>query len=59
MKYLGLHLAKKITREDYEQYFGGVYYFFLRGVDRNIPDRGVFYDRPSYELIQELDQLIG
>ena len=59
MKYLGLHLAKEIIREDYEQYFGGVYYFFLRGVDRDIPGQGVFFDRPSYELIHELDQLIG
>ena len=59
MKYLGLHLEKEITQEDYEQYFGGVYYFFLRGIDLNMPGRGVFFDRPSYELIHELDQLIG
>lgn len=59
MKYLGLHLRKEVSREDYEQYFGGVYYFFLRGIDRDVPGRGVFFDRPSYELIHELDQLIG
>lgn len=59
MKYLSLHLKEEITREVYEQYFGGVYYFFLRGIDRNMPGRGVFFDRPSYELIHELDQLIG
>ena len=59
MKYLGLHLGKEVSAEDYDRYFGGVYYFFLRGVDRNKPGQGVFFNRPPYNLIHDLDLMIG
>ena len=59
MKFLGLHLKKEVSADDYDRYFGGVYYFFLRGVDRNKPGQGVFFNRPPYNLIHELDLMIG
>jgi exodeoxyribonuclease V beta subunit len=54
---LALHeyLRFRVEDYDYEKHFGGVYYIFLRGVD---PARGyefgVFRDKPSVELIQEM-----
>ena len=39
---------------DYARDFGGVFYLFLRGMNGE-PQSGVFYDRPSVELITELD----
>lgn len=44
---------------DYERHFGGVYYFFLRGVDPAVPGRGVFYERPPLELVNALEQALG
>ncbi len=48
----------------YEQHFGGVYYLFVRGVRANLIDSegkpcGIWYDRPSRELIEELDAILG
>lgn len=41
---------------DYEIHFGGVFYIFLRGVDGLGPGRGVFFDKPSLALINELSE---
>ena len=32
---------------------------FVRGIDPNYPGNGVFFDRPSEALIEDLDNLIG
>jgi len=54
---VALHLYLKLRKPDYDygQHFGGVFYFFLRGID---PIRGsqfgVFYDRPSEQIISRL-----
>lgn len=54
-RYLGLRLPGY----DYDRHFGGVIYLFLRGIS---PERGescgVFRDRPSRELIEELTLLL-
>jgi exodeoxyribonuclease V beta subunit len=59
---LALHQYLKVKQRgyDYEKHFGGVYYIFLRGVDpEKGPQFGVFRDRPSKALIEELrDTLI-
>jgi exodeoxyribonuclease V beta subunit len=58
---LALHeyLRFRVEDYDYEKHFGGVYYIFLRGVD---PARGyefgVFRDKPSVELIQEMSRTL-
>jgi len=59
MKYLSLHLGHPATGEEYDRLFGGVYYFFMRGVDCSRPGQGIFFDRPPFTLIQKLDDLIG
>ena len=53
-RYLGL----RVPGYDYEQHFGGVCYFFVRGVDPARPELGVFRNRPSAELIRALDELL-
>ena len=53
---LALHryLQSVVPHYDYARDFGGVFYLFLRGINGE-PQSGVFYDRPSVELITELD----
>ena len=53
---LALHryLQSVVPHYDYARDFGGVFYLFLRGMNGE-PQSGVFYDRPSFELITELD----
>ena len=43
----------------YEDHFGGVIYLFLRGVDANDPQSGVFSTRPAVELIEKMDNLFA
>lgn len=55
---LALHLYLKNRWPDYlyESHFGGVFYVFLRGVDRNLgPDYGIFHDLPSFSRIEQLE----
>ena len=59
MKYLALHLQHPVSEAEYEELFGGVYYFFMRGVDSAVPGQGVFFARPPYVLIRNLEQLVG
>jgi len=57
---LALHrfLSRQLPGYDYRTHFGGVYYLFLRGMRPSAgPRRGVWYDRPPYELIAALDRL--
>jgi exodeoxyribonuclease V beta subunit len=57
---LNQYLSSRMPGYSYDRNFGGVCYLFLRGVDPEIgQDYGIFRDRPSLELIEELsDQLI-
>lgn len=57
---LNQYLSSRMPGYSYDRNFGGVCYLFLRGVDPEIgQDYGIFRDRPSPELIEELsDQLI-
>lgn len=52
---LALHrfLRSRLPDYQYETYFGGVYYLFLRG----LPDKGIFYHLPKQEFIEKLDKL--
>ncbi|USE39051.1 exodeoxyribonuclease V subunit beta [Endozoicomonas sp. SCSIO W0465] len=57
---LALHrlLRQRVPDYDYDQHVGGVIYLFLRGVQMDDPEQhGVFSHRPSFELINGLDQL--
>jgi len=52
-KFLKLH----IKNFNYDKDFGGVYYIFLRGVNEN--GNGVFYEKPSKELISQLENSLN
>jgi len=56
---LNKYLSLRHKDYNYEAHFGGVFYIFLRGVDPELGnDNGVFYDKPSADLIGELSQLL-
>lgn len=41
------YLSRRIPDYDYETHFGGVYYFFLRGMNGRSDGEGVFFTRPK------------
>jgi exodeoxyribonuclease V beta subunit len=49
-----LFLRARLPGFDYGRQFGGVFYFFLRGVHSGHPGRGVFHDCPDAALIHDL-----
>ncbi|QSV45287.1 exodeoxyribonuclease V subunit beta [Geobacter benzoatilyticus] len=51
---LNLHLAQRVPGYRYETHFGGALYVFLRGVDPERPDYGIYRDVPPKGLIDEL-----
>jgi exodeoxyribonuclease V beta subunit len=53
------YLRQRLPDYDYAQHFGGVYYLFLRGMSPAHPaGTGVFFDRPAFGLIDELDRAL-
>ncbi len=52
-------LSCRLPGYDYETHFGAVHYIFLRGVDPERPELGVFNARPPQEMIQKLCNLLG
>ncbi|GAA3552000.1 exodeoxyribonuclease V subunit beta [Zobellella aerophila] len=57
---LALHrlLRLRIADYDYERYFGGVFYLFLRGMKVGA-NTGIFHTRPEAALINGLDALFA
>ncbi|WP_375753015.1 exodeoxyribonuclease V subunit beta [Vibrio sp. HN007] len=60
---LALHRFLKFRIRDYsyETHFGGVYYLFLRGIDKEsspASGSGIFSARPTQEFLEALDKLI-
>lgn len=51
-------LKGRLQGYSYEVHFGGVFYLFLRGMGRD-GDHGIFYDRPSLALIEDLSKVLG
>ncbi|NDO81571.1 exodeoxyribonuclease V subunit beta [Citrobacter sp. NCU1] len=58
---LALHryLRHRIADYDYERHFGGVIYLFLRGVDSEQPQQGIYATRPDVELIAQMDEMFA
>ncbi|OVZ79445.1 exodeoxyribonuclease V subunit beta [Yersinia kristensenii] len=58
---LALHryLRHRLANYDYQRDFGGVIYFFLRGVDKQHPGNGIFSCRPEQALIEGMDCLFS
>ena len=54
------HLRQRLPDYDCARHFGGVYYFFVRGMTPATGmARGVFFDRPSADTIAALDAVFG
>lgn len=58
---LALHrfLKSRIKYYDYERDFGGVFYLYLRGMRADDSGSGIFYTKPSLEILDELDALFS
>lgn len=58
---LALHryLRHRFADYDYERHFGGVIYLFLRGVDGEDPQQGIYATRPDGELIALMDEMFA
>lgn len=56
---LALHryLQKRLAGYHYETHFGGAIYTFLRGMNGESADYGVFFHKPDWALIQALEAL--
>lgn len=55
---LALHrfLQQRMLGYSYAQHFGGILYLFLRGMRPDLgADYGVYFDRPQYQVIENLD----
>ena len=56
---LDQYLKKRLPDYTYETHFGGVYYFFLRGLNSKAGTaNGIFYNRPSEELVWQLGKIL-
>jgi exodeoxyribonuclease V beta subunit len=56
---LDKYLRARLPGYDYDRHFGGVAYVFLRGVDAAHPGCGLYLDRPSARLVQDLSDLLA
>lgn len=56
---LALHRFLKLRIKDYEyeKDFGGVFYLFVRGLDPRKAESGVYFDKPSNNIINQMDDL--
>ncbi|MBL4848704.1 MAG: exodeoxyribonuclease V subunit beta [Planctomycetes bacterium] len=53
------YLRWRLKGYSYQEHFGGAYYLFLRGMSHaTAATAGVFYDKPSEDLINALDALL-
>lgn len=55
---LNRYLKKRIKNYCYEKNFGGIHYVFLRGLRACDLENGIYYNRPDYGLIRQLDNLL-
>jgi len=53
------YLARRLAGYDYERHFGGVQYLFLRGMTGSGGGDGVFFERPAFGVIHDLDAALG
>ena len=52
---LHLYLEKRLPGYGYESHFGGVFYVFLRGVNKDLgPEFGIYHDLPALATIEIL-----
>ena len=51
------YLKNRLPNYHYEEHIGGVMYLFVRGMDKEVVNSGVYQDRPSLEKIEQLAKL--
>ncbi|CAL4325226.1 RecBCD enzyme subunit RecB [Buchnera aphidicola (Protaphis terricola)] len=58
---IALHqfLKKKVNGYKYKKHFGGIFYIFLRGLNKSKKNQSVFYTVPKYILIKKLINLFS
>jgi exodeoxyribonuclease V beta subunit len=54
---LNKYLSLRVPNYKYSTHFGGVYYLFLRGLNKNGRE-GIFYDAPEERMIGEMTELM-
>ncbi|MDZ7806798.1 MAG: exodeoxyribonuclease V subunit beta [Gracilimonas sp.] len=56
---LALHryLNTRLRQYDYNEHFGGVLYFFLRGIKVEQAGSGIFFHKPEENVVRSLDDL--
>jgi exodeoxyribonuclease V beta subunit len=56
---LDQYLAQRIHNYNYEEHFGGVYYFFLRGLNKDAgEENGIYYDRLSLDIVSQVKEVL-
>ena len=56
IRFLSMRLDME-PEDVYNQYFGGVRYLFLRGMNPAAPGRGIYADKPDFELICKIAEV--
>jgi exodeoxyribonuclease V beta subunit len=57
---LDKYLKQSDPAYSYENNFGGVYYFFIRGIsEKNNFSTGIYRDLPTYETVEKLQGIMG
>ena len=58
---LNRYLEQRLGSDySYEKHFGGIYYFFVRGMNPGNGDStGIFHDRPDLKVIEKLDMFFA
>jgi exodeoxyribonuclease V beta subunit len=51
------YLQRRLRDYEYEKHFGGAFYIFLRGIDPEKPDNGIFFTRPPRKFVEKLDKV--
>jgi exodeoxyribonuclease V beta subunit len=55
---LDRHLRLHLPDYSYEVHFGGAIYVYLRGINAESPDHGIYRDKPSAEFINRANRLL-
>jgi exodeoxyribonuclease V beta subunit len=55
---LDRHLRLHLPGYSYKEHFGGAVYVYLRGINPDNPDQGIYRDRPAAEFIQRANRLL-
>ena len=51
-------LRSRLENYNYDRHFGGVFYFFIRGIDESGEGNGIFYDLPDNRIINALRRTV-